>query len=430
MPGLRLFFVWAAVWAALVCVSHWLLGGFPGVMLAIALALLAWDTSLGSLIVASGLRQMRMPPTPAARQPLSVCIAAFNEAACIEATVRSVLTQEGVAFEVLVGDDGSSDATRQIVEKAFAHDSRVRLFALEHGGKAPTLNALLAEAKHSLIVTIDADTLLLPLALARLSENFSTPQDIAAGGVLLVENSQNWLTRFQYSEYIRMDNVAAAWQRLGALEQIPGAFAAFRRDALIAVGGFPTDSITEDYEVVFRLYDRAAQERTPIRVALVPGAVALTHAPVGLGAFFRQRRRWFAGFLLTLFRFRHLIGRPRAGRFGTLKLPLKMIDALIPLAGFYFLATVLRSASLATSPRENHFAWGLLAARWLWDASCYAAILRSAEKHLPLKPGLWKWAHAFAEALTFAWLRYFIALAAYPFAFRHRSDWVPARHAV
>ena len=150
-----------------------------------------------------------------------------------------------------------------------------------------------------------------PLALARLATAFADPLVAAATGSVLVTRHPNLLTRFQQIEYVRNTLIRVAWAELAALEQLPGAFMAVRADWVRAVGGYPTASLTEDYELIYRFYARAAATSRPLQIAAVPTACAYTEVPIALPALLRQRTRWFAGFLSTLVLFRRLIGRPK-----------------------------------------------------------------------------------------------------------------------
>lgn len=85
-----------------------------------------------------------------------------------------------------------------------------------------------------------------------------------------------------------------AWSRCESLLLISGAFAAFRREAVVAVGGFDPDCWVEDYELIHRLHRYAAENGLPWRIRILGGAVASTDAPAALGPFLRQRRRWSA----------------------------------------------------------------------------------------------------------------------------------------
>jgi glycosyltransferase involved in cell wall biosynthesis/peptidoglycan/xylan/chitin deacetylase (PgdA/CDA1 family)/ubiquinone/menaquinone biosynthesis C-methylase UbiE len=99
---------------------------------------------------------------------ISIVIPAFNAAETIDETLRSVAAQDGVAWELVVVDDGSSDATVEIVEGWTERDLRVRLIRKAHGGVSATRNAGLAAARGEWVCFLDSDDWLAPNALDRL----------------------------------------------------------------------------------------------------------------------------------------------------------------------------------------------------------------------------------------------------------------------
>jgi len=309
----------------------------------------------------------------------------------------------------------------------------VRAFRFTHAGKGATLNALAIHASHEVFVTMDADTSPAAGALAHLASAFLDPQVDSAAGVVSVRNARSILTRHQYAEYVKNSVIRIGWSTLGALEQVPGAFAGVRASAFRAVDGFPTDSLTEDYELTYRLVARGvALGRVPL-VVTVPRAQAFTDVPVTVRGFVRQRTRWFAGFLSTLFRFRHLIGARGTGGFGIVRLPLKLVDAVLPLLAFASLVVLVRGAA---SPilSLSRVAIGIFLVRWLWDLFFYAAALHFAERlgdpaHTRrLAPERWRgWLYTATEALTYVWLKHASTLRAYTWAARRVRKWEPSR---
>jgi cellulose synthase/poly-beta-1,6-N-acetylglucosamine synthase-like glycosyltransferase len=138
---------------------------------------------------------------------------------------------------------------------------------------------------------------------------------------------------FQTYEYIRNFLSRYAWMQLDSLLLISGAFAGFRRRSVVAVGGFDPACLVEDYELIHRMRRVALGQGLDWRFRVLGDARARTEAPATVGAFLRQRRRWFGGFLQTQYWYRAMVGDPRLGWLGTVMLPVKAVDTLQPLYG-------------------------------------------------------------------------------------------------
>ena len=198
-------------------------------------------------------------------------------------------------------------------------------------------------------MTVDADTHLAPGAIRAMRDAFSRePSLVAATGVLTPVCGPSLAGRlfewFQTYEYIRNFLSRYAWMRVDSLLLISGAFAGFRRDAVIAVGGFDPDCLVEDYELIHRLARHSALHRLGWRSRVIGGARAQTEAPSTTAAFLRQRRRWFGGFLQTQYWYRAMVGDGRRfGNIGRWMLPVKAADTMQPIFGLTALGVLLFS---------------------------------------------------------------------------------------
>lgn len=292
---------------------------------------------------------------PAAAGPsVAALIAARNEALVLPQCLAALRAQTSPPDEVFVVDDGSDDGTRAALEAAAWPGLRV--LAKEHTGKSDSLNRALAQLRSEVVVTIDADTLLEPGAIAAVRAAFAAePQLAAACGVLTPRCRPAALgpvlEAFQVFEYIRAFLAREAWMREGTLLLVSGAFAAYRRETLVSLGGYDPRSLVEDYDLIHRLHRWAYDHGADLRVSLVSGARAVTDAPATLRALLKQRLRWFGGFLQTQFKYRDMVGNPRYGRVGTLMLPVKTIDTLQPVFGLVAFATLV---GLIASGRGIH----------------------------------------------------------------------------
>ncbi|UVO55354.1 polysaccharide deacetylase family protein [Sphingomonas sp. SUN039] len=282
--------------AGLLWTIKWLF--FVAIALGIARAVL-----MAALAVRAWYRGDRAdaPPIDPARF-VSVLIPAFNEERVIVDSVRRVLASEQVALEILVIDDGSSDATSAVVREAFAGEPRVRLLTLENGGKAKALNRGLTLITGDIVIALDADTRFEPLTVAHLARWFADPAIGAVAGNAKVGNRFNLVTRWQSVEYVTAQNLERrALTQFDAITVVPGAVGAWRRAALDAVGGYPVDTLAEDQDLTIAI------QRQGWRIGYDVEAVAWTEAPESFRALAKQRFRWSYGTLQCLWKHRSIL---------------------------------------------------------------------------------------------------------------------------
>jgi cellulose synthase/poly-beta-1,6-N-acetylglucosamine synthase-like glycosyltransferase len=324
----------------------------------VGIAYIAYDTFL-LLFTAVQLwplrHVMRATPPPSSDTPharLGAIVAAHNEAQSLRITIDTLAGQELPPEVIVLADDGSTDDSAQVLREAYGLEApalgqlsapspvlpALRWLRLPHGGKARALNTAIPLLDTELLLTVDADTLLAPGALRAMRDAFAAePQLVAATGVLVpicgtrpVERMFQWFQRY---EYVRNFLSRFAWMQQQGLLLISGAFAGFRRQAVITVGGFDADCMVEDYELIHRMHRHAHETGLDWRVRVVGRAIASTDAPASPMAFMRQRRRWFGGFLQTQHWNRDMVGNPAFGTLGTRMLVVKALDTAQPIFG-------------------------------------------------------------------------------------------------
>ena len=249
--------------------------------------------------------------------PVSVLIAAYNEAKVIRLTLRSVLdTRYPGPLEVILVDDGSQDGTGDIVAALAREDSRIRLLRQSNRGKARALSRGLEEVRHGIVVSLDADTQFQPDTITELVRPFTDPQVGAVSGRARVGNLESLFGRFQALEYSCGFNLdRRAYDQWNCITVVPGAVSAFRREAIRAAGGISTDTLAEDTDLTLSLH------RQGYRIRYAPRAVAWTEAPETARTFARQRFRWAFGTLQCLWKHRDLLFNRRHGALGWFSLP-------------------------------------------------------------------------------------------------------------
>lgn len=273
---------------------------------------------------------------------VSVVLAAYEEEPVIARTVRSILASEYPIAEVLVVDDGSKDATSEQVLLVAAEDSRVTLLRQANSGKAGALNNGVARAVGDIVVTLDADTIVTPTTVTRLVRHFALDPDGRLGavaGVVRVGNREkNLLTRWQALEYVTQIGIERAAQDvLGAISIIPGACAAWRKEAILAAGGYSTITLAEDCDLALTMHEHGW------RVTQDDEALAFTEAPETVDDLLAQRTRWTFGTLQAVVKHRGLLFDRRHGWLGWFVLPSYLMSILTPLV---FIPFVLAMAVL------------------------------------------------------------------------------------
>lgn len=306
--------------------------------------------------------------------PITILVPAYNEEATIRESVMALLNLHYPDYQIIVINDGSSDATAETMTRAFGMHpvNRVRdigtikhnpirqiygsdkypnlLFVdKENGKKADAINAGLTCVRTPLFCVIDADSLLDPDALLKAIRPFVETSNnvIAVGGTIGIVNGctirngnveeydipKKFLARIQVVEYIRaflMARLAAS--RKGTLTLISGAFGIFRREIAVAVGGYDTTTVGEDLELVLKMHNYMNEKGEDYEVIYVPEPVCWTEVPENIKILGRQRVRWQRGAIECLSRHRYMLFNRRFGRLGMISMPLYLlVDILGPI---------------------------------------------------------------------------------------------------
>ncbi|MGW0910879.1 bifunctional polysaccharide deacetylase/glycosyltransferase family 2 protein [Streptomyces sp. NPDC002784] len=263
------------------------------------------------------------PPVTA---PVSVIVPAYNEKECIANTLQS-LARSTHPIEVIVVDDGSTDGTSEIA-RAVADSlgmRNVRVVRQENAGKPAALNNGVRSASHDIVVMMDGDTVFEPDTVRQLVQPFADPEVGAVAGNAKVGNRDTVIGAWQHIEYVMGFNLdRRMYDLLRCMPTIPGAIGAFRREAVLEVGGMSEDTLAEDTDITI------AMHRAGWRVVYQEHARAWTEAPGSLRQLWSQRYRWSYGTMQALWKHRKsLTDKGPSGRFGRVGLPLVVVFQIV-----------------------------------------------------------------------------------------------------
>lgn len=297
---------------------------------------------------------------------ISIIAPAYNESLNIIENVRSLLSSHYVNYDVIIVNDGSKDdslekliaaydlvkvdflVNRQIPTKPIRAGvfkstnpafEKLTVVDKENGGKADALNMGLNISNHQYVACIDVDCLLLENALQKMIKPFLEVTDktvIATGGVIRIANSciikdgklldvnfpKKWIEKAQILEYLRAFLLGRmAWSRLNGLLVISGAFGLFNKKIAIEVGGYDTNTVGEDMEIIVRMRRYMEEKKEKYKVAYIPDPLCWTEAPDNYKTFISQRNRWTRGTIETLRKHRKIAFNKNYKSLGMLSYP-------------------------------------------------------------------------------------------------------------
>lgn len=314
-------------------------------------------------------------------KPVSIIIPVHNEEAGVIDSISSILNLRYPQTEAIIVNDGSTDETEASIISAFrmvrvttkaagrlktkAIISQYRseihpnlwLLTKEQGGKADALNAGINIAKYPYFCSVDGDSILAENSLLRIMRPImmSNGDVIGAGGNVRIANGQhiemgsvsqeglskNTLVTMQAAEYVRaflMGRTALGLFNMNLI--ISGAFSIFSKEWVVEAGGYATNTIGEDMELVVRLQLLARRKKMKKRIAFVSDPICWTEAPESVGVLHKQRRRWHQGLIESLWKNRKALFNPKYGSLGLVAFPyywiVECLGPIIELAGYIY----------------------------------------------------------------------------------------------
>jgi len=314
--------------------------------------------------------------------PISLLVPAYNEEATIAASVRSMLQLSYAELEIIVINDGSKDATLDVLKEEFGLQAfpeayrvqittqpvhavyrslrypNLRVIDKANGGKADSLNAGINASRYPLFCGVDADSILQRDSLQKLVRPFLTDVTmVATGGTVRVANgcqvSGGFLTQvglprnpwalFQVVEYLRAFLFGRlGWSVVNGMLIISGAFGLFRKQTVIEAGGYRPKTIGEDMELVVRIHRLLRERDQPYRIEFVPDPVCWTEAPEDRATLRNQRIRWQRGLAESLASNWGLMFSRHGGVPGWLAFPFMILfewlGPVVELCGYVFMS--------------------------------------------------------------------------------------------
>lgn len=286
--------------------------------------------------------------------PISIVVPAYNEEVTVVSSIRSLLSLDYKSYEIIIVDDGSKDNTSQRLIEAFdmhqvqmpirrqipcqqeefvfistAEKVKLTLIRKRNGGKADALNMGINAAAYPYFICIDADSVLQYNSLTNIAKPILENENIVAvGGCVRPCNGvefencrvktyrlpKNLLACMQVLEYDRSFLASRIlFDKFNGSLIISGAFGLFRKDVVIAAGGYDAATMGEDMELVVRLHDYCVSNEIPYLIRYAQDAICWSQVPESYKDLCKQRRRWHVGLFQSLYKHRNMIGNTKYG---------------------------------------------------------------------------------------------------------------------
>lgn len=245
-------------------------------------------------------------------------IPTYNEEKNIRKCIEKIfsLNYPKNKINVIVIDDGSTDKTSEIVKQCQKKYPNLKLLKQKHKGKAAALNFGLKHVKTELVISMDADSFPEKNYLVKTVGIFAKDKKIAAvTPAIKITKTDTWIRKIQWLEYIYQLFLRKLFSIFGCEYVIPGPGGIYRTALLKKIGGWDENSLTEDMEVTFRMREKG------YKIFNVPTAYTYTEAPKDFWGLWKQRIRWYRGYLENVRKYAHMIGNPQYGNWGIFFLP-------------------------------------------------------------------------------------------------------------
>lgn len=256
---------------------------------------------------------------------ISVLVPAFNEEKTIKDTIEAIFRTDYPIKELIVINDGSSDRTKEIVQKLMGNYSKLKIINKRNTGKGDSINQGIKIAKGELVVVVDADSYPAKNSFSKMAGYFDDEKVGAATCIFIPRNNRTFFEKLQDVEY---HVIAFTRKLLGYVDAIwvtPGPLAMYRKSALEKIGGFDRNNMTEDIEIAWAL-TRAGYKRE-----MCLDTYATTTVPNALKPWYRQRRRWNIGGLQCISKYKKDFFRK--GMLGAFILPFFTIQLFLGVLG-------------------------------------------------------------------------------------------------
>jgi cellulose synthase/poly-beta-1,6-N-acetylglucosamine synthase-like glycosyltransferase len=277
-------------------------------------------------------KKMLKNPKPKRFPSITFLVPAYNEERNIERCLRSILNLNYPKdkLKVIVIDDGSTDNTAKIVRKF----KKVKLIRQKNSGKASAINNGLRHVKTELVACMDADSFPDKDYLLKMVGRMEKKSVAAVTPAMKVSKTRSIIQKIQWVEYLWAIFLRKIFSIFDCQYVTPGPGSVYKKEVLEKIGDFDEKNLTEDMEIAFRIVNNG------YRIDNSMDAYVYTDAERSFKELYRQRLRWYRGYIQNTIKYSHMIANPKYGNLGFFILPINFVWMFI--VGFLLFSLIFR----------------------------------------------------------------------------------------
>ncbi|HRO64719.1 MAG TPA: glycosyltransferase family 2 protein [Candidatus Dojkabacteria bacterium] len=234
---------------------------------------------------------------------VTVIVPAHNEEKTLLRNIKSVAASTYKYIELIIVNDSSTDATKRIACKFQREYFGVKVVDVQVRGKAKALNLGLKYANGTLVMCLDADSMLSPNAIENAVKEFRDENLVALSANVKILADKGFLNLLQRVEYLLNYQMKKAEVFAHIQYIIGGVGSMYRLTELKEVGLYDTDTITEDIDLSMKIIEFYGKDK---KIGYSPNVVVYTEAVLSLPDLYKQRIRWKYGRYQSFFKRRKL----------------------------------------------------------------------------------------------------------------------------
>ncbi|MFB6145120.1 MAG: glycosyltransferase family 2 protein [Candidatus Nanohaloarchaea archaeon] len=262
--------------------------------------------------------KVHLDPDNGYRPDVTFIIPAYNEEKYIGKTIESLLDQNYPEdkLRIIAVNDGSTDDTFEIMKQ---YEDRIDIIDKENSGKASSMNTALKQVKTEVVGCLDGDSFADPDMLKSMVPYMRDEGVKGVTPAMKVKEPGSWVEKVIWAEYIYQVFLRKLFAIFDSQYVMPGPGSIYDTEMLREMGGWDEDTLTEDMEIAFRMH------RKGVKIENSSNAYVETVSPESLKGLYRQRVRWYRGYIRNFFRYRDMVFNTRYGNLGLFLLPFNMV---------------------------------------------------------------------------------------------------------